>query len=119
MDLGTPTDSALRIVCPQCGHSEIDDLELLASDEVHALTCEVCACCFHLALFECAHCGEETVFVRASVPTPAEILAATERSLDAAAFCYLDYLYQRRATLRVAHPWMLAAWAEVAVAVGR
>ena len=52
-------------------------------------------------------------------PYLAEILAATERSLDAAAFCYLDYLYQRRATLRVAHPWMLAAWAEVAVAVGR
>lgn len=52
-------------------------------------------------------------------PYLADILAATERSLDAAAFCYLDYLYQRRATLRVAHPWMLAAWAEVAVAVGR
>lgn len=52
-------------------------------------------------------------------PYLADILAAVERSLDAAAFCYLDYLYQRRATLRVAHPWMLAAWAEVAVAVGR
>ena len=57
MDLGTSTDSALRVVCPQCGHSEIDDLELLAGDEVHALTCEVCSCRFHLALFECAHCG--------------------------------------------------------------
>ncbi len=42
-----------------------------------------------------------------------EILAAIERSLDAGAFCYLDYLVQRRATLRVAHPWMLAAWAEL------
>ena len=52
-------------------------------------------------------------------PYLAEILAAVERSLDAAAFCYLDYLYQRRATLRVAHPWMLAAWGELAVAVGR
>ena len=48
-------------------------------------------------------------------PYLAEILAAVERSLDAAAFCYLDYLYQRRATLRVAHPWMLAAWGELAV----
>jgi formate dehydrogenase maturation protein FdhE len=57
----------------------VDDLELLAGDEVHALTCEVCACRFHLALFECGHCGEETVFVKASVPTPAEIRAATCR----------------------------------------
>lgn len=77
MDLGTPTDSPLRVVCPQCGHAEVDDLELLANDEVHALTCEVCACRFHLALFECAQCGEETVFVWASVPTPAEMLAVT------------------------------------------
>jgi predicted HD superfamily hydrolase involved in NAD metabolism len=46
-------------------------------------------------------------------PYLVEILAAVERSLDAAAFCYLDYLYERRATLRVAHPWMLAAWEEL------
>lgn len=79
MDLGTPTDSALRVVCPRCEHSEVDDLELLAIDEVHALTCEVCACRFHLALFECAHCGEETIFVQASVPTPAEMRAISCR----------------------------------------
>ncbi len=48
-------------------------------------------------------------------PYLADILAAVERSLDAAAFCYLDYLVQRRATLRVAHPWMLGAWGELAV----
>ncbi len=52
-------------------------------------------------------------------PYLAEILAALERSLDAAAFCYLDHLYQRRATLRVIHPWMLVAWEELTVAVGR
>ncbi|MEO6063028.1 MAG: bis(5'-nucleosyl)-tetraphosphatase (symmetrical) YqeK [Thermoflexales bacterium] len=46
-------------------------------------------------------------------PYLAEILAGVERSLDAAAFCYLDYLHQRQATLRVAHPWMLAAWGEL------
>ena len=79
MDLGTPTDSPLRVGCPRCGHSEVDDLELLGIDEVHALTCGVCACRFHLALFECAHCGEETVFVQASVPTPAEMRAVTCR----------------------------------------
>ena len=52
-------------------------------------------------------------------PYLADILVALERSLDAAAFCYLDSLVQRRATLRVAHPWMLAAWGELAIAVGR
>lgn len=77
MDLGeTLADSVLQVVCPQCGHAEIDDLELLAIDEIHALTCEVCACRFHLALFECAHCGEETVFAQVPVPTPAEIRSA-------------------------------------------
>lgn len=80
MDLGdTVAESALQVICPRCGYEEVDDLELLTSDEVHALTCGVCACRFHLALFECAHCGEETVVVRASVPTPAEIRAATCR----------------------------------------
>ncbi len=52
-------------------------------------------------------------------PYLADILAAVERSLDAAAFCYLDHLYQRRATLRVIHPWMLVAWEELTVVVGR
>jgi transcription elongation factor Elf1 len=77
MDLGeTLADAALQVICPRCGHAEIDDLELLAIDEVHALTCEVCACRFHLALFECAHCGEETIFAQVSVPTPAEMRSA-------------------------------------------
>lgn len=80
MDLGdTLADSALQVICLHCGHAEVDDLELLTSDEVHALTCEACACRFHLALFECTHCGEETVLIRASVPTPAEIRAASCR----------------------------------------
>ena len=76
MDLGeTLVDSALQVICPQCGHTEVDDLELLGADEIHALTCEVCACRFHLALLECAHCGEETVIVQGPVPTPAELRA--------------------------------------------
>ncbi len=37
------------------------------------------------------------------------IVAAAARSLDAAAWCYLDYLWQRRATLPAAHPWFVAA----------
>ena len=32
-----------------------------------------------------------------------------ERSLDEAALFYLDYLWQRRVTLPVVHPWMIEA----------
>ena len=42
-------------------------------------------------------------------PYLAELQLALDRSLNPAAFCYLDYLWQRRATLRVVHPWLVAA----------
>lgn len=42
-------------------------------------------------------------------PYLADLLRALDRSLDHAAFCYLDYLWQRRTTLRVVHPWLVAA----------
>ena len=42
-------------------------------------------------------------------PYLAALQPALDRSLDHAAFCYLDYLWQRRATLRVVHPWLVAA----------
>lgn len=42
-------------------------------------------------------------------PYLADLQQALDRSLDHAAFCYLDYLWQRRATLRVVHPWLVAA----------
>lgn len=42
-------------------------------------------------------------------PYLADILAALEQSLDQAAFCYLDYLWQRRDTLPVIHPWFIEA----------
>ncbi len=38
--------------------------------------------------------------------------AALDRSLDAAAFVYLDWLWQRRQTLGVIHPWFHAAYEE-------
>lgn len=40
------------------------------------------------------------------------ITAALDCSIDAAALCYLDYLWQRRATLPVIHPWFIAAYHE-------
>jgi predicted HD superfamily hydrolase involved in NAD metabolism len=42
--------------------------------------------------------------------------AALEHSLDAAALCYLDYLWQRRATLPALHPWVVAAYQELSKA---
>lgn len=38
------------------------------------------------------------------------LLAALEQSLDAAALCYLRYVWERRATLKVIHPWLEAAY---------
>jgi len=43
------------------------------------------------------------------------IIAALEQSLDEAAFCYLDYLWQRRNTLRVVHPWLVEAYMQLSV----
>ena len=42
-----------------------------------------------------------------------ELQLALDHSLNHAAFCYLDYLWQRRVTLRVVHPWLVAAHQEL------
>ena len=46
-------------------------------------------------------------------PYLSAIAAAVERSLDQAAFVYLDYLWQRRATLPVVHPWLVEAYHQI------
>ncbi len=46
-------------------------------------------------------------------PYLADLLPALARSLDQGVFVYLDYLWQQRATLRVVHPWLVAAHAEL------
>jgi predicted HD superfamily hydrolase involved in NAD metabolism len=51
-------------------------------------------------------------------PYLADVLAALGQSLDRAVFCYLDYLWQRRHTLAVVHPWMTAAHAQLAADLG-
>ena len=43
-------------------------------------------------------------------PYLSAIAAAVEHSLDQAAFAYMDYLWQRRATLPVVHPWLVQAY---------
>jgi predicted HD superfamily hydrolase involved in NAD metabolism len=48
-----------------------------------------------------------------SPPYLASIIAALAISLDQAAFCYLDYLFQNKERLRVLHPWALDAHREL------
>lgn len=43
-----------------------------------------------------------------------ELLSTLERSLDEAAFVYLDYLWQGRETLPVLHPWVREAHQQLA-----
>ena len=42
---------------------------------------------------------------------------AAERSLELAAHCYLDYLWQRRETLLAFHPWALQAYRQLSARV--
>lgn len=46
-------------------------------------------------------------------PYLADLLAALDRSIDHAALVYLRYLWERRASLRVVHPWMVAAYEQI------
>lgn len=46
-------------------------------------------------------------------PYLTELLTAMEQSLDHAVFCYVDYLWQRRDTLLVVHPWLADAHREL------
>ena len=52
-------------------------------------------------------------------PYQEAILSAVEISLDEACWCYLDYLWSRRATLLAIHPWFIAAYRELSDQLGR
>jgi predicted HD superfamily hydrolase involved in NAD metabolism len=43
--------------------------------------------------------------------------SAADRSLDLAAYCYLDDLWQRRETLPVMHPWALEAYRQLSAKI--
>jgi transcription elongation factor Elf1 len=78
MDLDeSPEIACLSFACPHCGAIEVDDLEVLMLDELHALGCAACRRRFHLLLAECNHCGDETVETWTGVPTPNQIRSAT------------------------------------------
>jgi len=46
-------------------------------------------------------------------PYLTSLLAALKRSLDDAAFCYVNYLWKRRKELPIMHPWLEAAYIEL------
>lgn len=48
-----------------------------------------------------------------AAPFKADLLAALEHSLDAAARVYLRYLWERRHTMPVIHPWFLEAYEQL------
>jgi predicted HD superfamily hydrolase involved in NAD metabolism len=43
-----------------------------------------------------------------------QVLAGLEESLDAAALAYMQYLWERKDSLKVIHPWLKAAYHELA-----
>jgi DNA-directed RNA polymerase subunit RPC12/RpoP len=68
--------AGINIVCPHCGATEADDLEVLDLDELHAIRCVACKRRIHLMIAECLKCGEESVLSWTAVPTPSEIKSA-------------------------------------------
>lgn len=46
-------------------------------------------------------------------PWLADVMQALQNSLDAGVLVYLDYLWARRSTLQVVHPWFAAAHAQL------
>ncbi len=50
-------------------------------------------------------------------PYLTDLLLALQRSLHEAAFAYLDYLWKRRETLPVIHPWVVAAHRQLTAAL--
>ncbi len=91
-----------------------DIFEIEAPSILSAIGC-------HTTLKQDASVLDKIVFVADKIawdqagdpPYLADILKAASRSLDAAAFCYLDYLWQQRDTLPIWHPWAAQAHAQL------
>lgn len=71
----------------------------------------------HTTLKPAASVLDKVVFVADKIawdqpgqpPYLQNLRAALDGSLDGAALCYLDFLWEQRATLRCVHPWFVAA----------
>lgn len=75
----------------------------------------------HTTLQQDASALDRAVFVADKIrwdqpgdpPYLSEIVAAIADSLEAGAFCYLDYLFQRSTGLKVVHPWAWDAYVQL------
>ena len=91
--------------------------ELFGVDDPDTLSAIGC----HTTLRRDASALDRTVFVADKIrwdqqgtpPYLDEIVAAVATSLEAGAFCYLDYLFQRSTDLKVVHPWAWDAYVQL------
>jgi predicted HD superfamily hydrolase involved in NAD metabolism len=101
---------------PMIVHQKLSALiarDLFGIADVEVLSAVEC----HTTLKADASTLDKVVFVADKIawdqsgepPYLAALLSALERSLDKAAFVYLDYLWERRETLPIVHPWVVAA----------
>jgi len=80
------------------------------------------AICCHTTLKAQASLLDKIVFVADKVawdqpgepPYQHELTQALVYSLDRAAFCYLNHLWQQRESLAAIHPWLVSAYQELA-----
>jgi predicted HD superfamily hydrolase involved in NAD metabolism len=97
--------------------SEVMAAELFGVDDPNTLSAIGC----HTTLKRDASALDRAVFVADKIkwdqagdpPYLAEIVAASEQSLEAGAYCYLDYLFHRHADLKVVHPWARDAFEQL------
>lgn len=54
-------ESALKIICPECGTVERDEYEVIPARTLTTLRCWSCRARFSIWLDECRFCGEELV----------------------------------------------------------
>jgi predicted HD superfamily hydrolase involved in NAD metabolism len=118
-DLGVPLlpeEQAFPMIVHQ-KLSEVVARELFRIQDQEILSAIGC----HTTLRAGASALDKTVFIADKVawdqagipPYRDELLAALASSLDGAALVYLRYLWERRATLPVVHPWMVGALIEL------
>ncbi|NLG50780.1 MAG: HD domain-containing protein [Chloroflexi bacterium] len=124
-ELGVPLLPA-EIACPMITHQKLSAAlaqQLLGVQDQGVLDAVRC----HTTLRADATLLDKVVFLADKLewdqagkpPYLDDVLAALGRSLDEAVFCYVDYLWQRRETLPVVHPWLAEAHAQLVTRVGQ
>jgi predicted HD superfamily hydrolase involved in NAD metabolism len=97
--------------------SEVMAAELFGVEDPGILSAIGC----HTTLRRDASALDRAVFVADKIkwdqtgdpPYLKELVTAAERSLEAGAFCYLDYLFNRSTDLKVVHPWAWNAYVQL------